>query len=314
MIKISIVTPTKDRFKEITELVENLGNLNFKIHELIIVDASEANDTIEFINYCIQNKLFYYNIKIIKKKGGPAIQRNEGVKYAEGEIITFIDDDIRLDNNYFNLIANKFEKDIEKKIGGITGYIINQYFDINKNTRWKWYKKLSLLKEFEPGKYDVKTGYPINRYMKKPYEGFRKIDFTGAGCVSWRKEIFTHGHTFSDFFKNYSILEDTHFALKVSSKWELLECGSAICTHNHSGGSHRKEYKKLAIMTAVNYYFVFKDICGPLTFKMKYRFIRFQLFEWLRAFIDIFRFRTKRSVEYFYGKTIGVYKVIFTKI
>jgi glycosyltransferase involved in cell wall biosynthesis len=314
MIKISIVTPTKDRIKDIKELVINLENLNYNIFELIIVDASEQNETIDFIKNSIDQKMFSYSIKIIKKTGGPAIQRNEGVKYSTGEIITFIDDDIRLDVNYFNYIAEKFENDTEKKIGGITGYIENQYFDSSKTIRWIWYKKLSLLKEFEPGKYDFQTGYPINRYMQKPYKGFRKIDFTGAGCVSWRKEIFNQGYSFSDFFKNFSILEDTHFALKVSRNWDLLECGDAKCLHLHSGGSHRKEIKKKAIMSAINYYYVFKDICGPLSFKMRYRFIRFQLFELLRSFVDIFRFRTKNSIEYFIGKSIGVYKVIFDKI
>jgi glycosyltransferase involved in cell wall biosynthesis len=311
-MKISVVTPTKDRQKDISLLIENLKKSNYQISELIIVDASEDFLTSEIVSEAV--KLTNFKIKYFRKVGGPAVQRNFGVLNATSEIISFLDDDIRVSEDYFNHILKIFNSDTKEEIGGVAGYISNQYVDMNKTTRWIWYKKLRLFSTYEPGKYDYKCGYPINRYGQSPYSGTREIDFMGSGCANWRKKVFDDGIKFSMFFKEYSILEDAHFALQAAKSWKILECGDAHCFHYHSGGAHRKQYFKIGQMTAINYYYVFKSTIGSLSIRQKYRFLLVQFFDLFRAFLDIFRFRTIGSIQYFFGKSFGIILIFLGKI
>ncbi len=313
MRKYSIVTPTFYRFKELPDYFKSIEEQVFLPFEVILIDGAPLEEirSEEFVNkYKETSKL---NIKYYRYTGGTAIQRNYGIEKVTGDIVIFIDDDVRIDQNFILELNKVYENDIPQIVGGVTGIRTNVIFDINKSKRWKWYKWFNFFKEYRPGYYDYKTGYPINNSGYPIFSGIREVDFMTTACTSYRTPILKK-IKFNDFFIGYGVLEDAHLALKVKKAgYKLFQCGDAKAIEL-SSQSGRSNSRIIAERTAINYYFVFKDICGPLTIKMKYRFIRFQLFEWLRAFIDIFRFRTKRSVEYFYGKTVGIYKVIFTKI
>jgi GT2 family glycosyltransferase len=312
-MRFSIVTPTFYRYKELPGYFKNIEEQHYLPFEVILVDGAPINEDRSEIIINKFKETSKLNIRYYRYGGGTAIQRNYGIEKAKGDIILFIDDDVRIDKKFINELHKIYTSDIDKKIGGITGYRTNSYFDIAKSPRWKFYRLFNFFNTYIPGSYDYKTGYPINNSGFPPFKGIREVDFMTTACTSYRSEI-VKTIKFDTFFIGYGVLEDAHLALKVKKAgYKLLQCGDAKAIEL-SAPSGRSNHKIIAERTATNYYFVFKDICGPLSFKMKYRFIRFQLFELLRSFVDIFRFRTKNSVEYFIGKSIGVYKVIFTKI
>ena len=170
---------------------------------------------------------------------------------------------------------------ILKKVGGIVGYRKNQHFRAKIHQRWRWYKQLKLLKIFEPGRYDFNCGYPINNNMQPPFEGTRPVDFMTTACAVWRREVFDSGLRFDDFFQDYGVLEDAHFSLRAAKTWNLLQCGDALCEEMHSPNG-RVSRRKIGYKCVVNYYFVFQDIVNPLTLKHKFRFWRYQAFEFFR--------------------------------
>ena len=171
-----------------------------------------------------------YPCVYVRRGGGTAIQRNIGIDAAQGEFIAFIDDDIRLQPDFFERIVAAFRR-MCKAAGGIAGYITNQHLDPSTSARWRWYRRLHLFRTYEPGRYDYQTGYPINRYLQPPHDRLKEIDFMGAGCAMWRREVFEGGLRFSEFFKDYGILEDAHLALRARRQWKLFELGTAHCIH-----------------------------------------------------------------------------------
>ena len=75
--------------------------------------------------------------------------------------------------------------------------------------------RLGIYSNFEPGKFDYKTGYPINVNLQPPFTGTREVDFMTTACAVWRREVLDDGFRFDEFFKNYGVLEDAHFSLRA---------------------------------------------------------------------------------------------------
>lgn len=310
MLKVSVITPTFYRQDEIPGYLYSLANQSYKPFEIILVDGapiSEQRTELLIANFVRENNL---PIKYFRHEGGTAIQRNYGISKSNGDLILFVDDDVRLAIDFIEKLANLFEVDFERKIGGITGYRENCYFDMSKSSRWRWYKRLKLLKEFTPGKYDFETGYPINNNGMHPFTGVREVDFMTTACTAYRSEILKDEVSFDPFFVGYGILEDAHLALNIKKRgYNLLQCGDAKAIEL-TAPTGRTNKKTIGERTVINYYYVFNSICGPLTTSQKVRFFNYQLFEMARAFADIIRFTNKTSWHYFQGKIIGIVKLL----
>lgn len=307
-LSISVVTPTFRRPTEVLDLLENLSEQTLLPREIILVDGAppDENETQKAVEKVIEN--YPFTIRYIREQGGTAIQRNYGINLAKGEYVALIDDDVRLDKNFLIEIFNIFEKDEEKKVGGIVGYRTNMHFQASSVERWRWYKRLKLLKTFEPGRYDFQCGYPINNNMQPPFEGVRPVDFMTTACAVWRREVFDSGLRFDIFFKDYGVLEDAHFSLRAGKTWELLQCGDAHCIELNSPNG-RTSSRKIGYKCVVNYYYVFRDIAEPLSLGHKFRFWRYQAFEVFRIGSSALRRRRWSDVQDAIGRIEGVLAV-----
>jgi glycosyltransferase involved in cell wall biosynthesis len=312
MLRVSIVTPTFYRHQELPDYFTSLFNQYIQPTEIILVDGADLSERRSenlIKEYIGKTKI---PIRYYRKQGGTAIQRNFGIDNCTGDIILFVDDDVRLAPNFIKEICTYFESDTLRKIGGITGYRVGQYFDMQTSLRWIWYKRLRLLKIYSPGKYDYQTGYPINNNAQAQFHGVREVDFMTTACTAYRNEIFRNNFRFDTYFVGFGILEDAHLSLRVKQMgYTLFQCGDAQCIELKSK-SGRTNSIIIGERTVTNYYYVFKTVCGPLTFLQKWNFLVFQFFELFRATGDIIRFRNVESSQFFQGKLYGLLVVIFT--
>ncbi len=303
--KISVVIPTRSRPQEVVELIVNLASQTLLPFEIIIVDGAPFEDKETQKIVSVQSKSIPFRCKYLRHGGGTAIQRNVGINAATGRFIAFIDDDIRLEENFFEQMLSVFDKDVSRHIGGIAGYITNQHLDPKTSPRWRWYRRLRLFATYEPGRYDFETGYPINRYLHPPHDGLRQIDFMGTNCAIWRKEVFESGLRFSEFFRGYAVLEDAHFALRAGEHWKLVENGRARCIHLRSQRG-REDNRQVARKTAVNYRYVFVDLVPNRELKQELRFWRVQFFDLFRFIVHALRYGRKDSWSTVLGKIEGI--------
>jgi glycosyltransferase involved in cell wall biosynthesis len=302
---VSVVTPTFRRPHEIAALLDNLAAQTELPAELIIVDGAPADETeTERIVEGRQMNL-PFECHYIRRGGGTAIQRNVGIEASTGEYIAFIDDDIRLEPGFFRTVVHTFAQDATGRVGGVAGYITNQYLDINTSPRWKWYRRLRLFTTYEPGRFDTRTGYPINRYLQPPHEGLREIDFCGSSCAVWRRDVFSDGLRFAEFFADYGMAEDAHFALRAGREWTLLECGRARCTHLASPGG-RVNARRLAYKSAVNYRYLFMDILPARSWQQEARFWRVQAVDFCRLIASALVSGNSASWPPVLGKAQGI--------
>lgn len=280
--RISVVTPTLDRPTDVRSLILNLADQRVLPVELVLVDAAppEMNDTRDVVR-ALEGTI-PYRICYIRRGGGTAVQRNIGIEAASGEFVAFIDDDMILEQDFMREIMIAFSQDGTNEVGAIAGYVANQYLDPAKSPRWRWYRRLNLFTTYEPGRFDFETGYPINRYLQPPHDGIREIDFMGANCAVWRRQVFREGLRFSDFFVDYGMVEDAHLALSARRRgWKIWEAGRALCRHMHSLRG-RVSKRSVARKTAVNYRFLFVDIVPNRSLRQEFRFWRVQLVDLVR--------------------------------
>jgi len=285
-------------------LLENLAAQNVQPLELILVDASADRETEEVVQKHASDLPF--RVVYHRLGGGTAIQRNRGIDVAAGDLVATVDDDIRLEPDFFEEAIRVFSEDQEKKVGAITGYITNQHLDPATSPRWKWYRRLKLFTTYEPGRYDYQSGYPINRYLQPPHDTLREIDFMGAGCAVWRREAFDEGLRFSSFFTGIGILEDAHLALRARRKWILLEDGRARCIHLKSQRS-RTGFREIARRSAMSYRYVFIDIVPERTWRQEFRFWRVQLLDLFRFLVAALRRPGKATAQTVLGKIEGIF-------
>jgi len=309
-LSISVVVPTLRRPEEIETFLRNLSEQDVLPFEVIVVDGAPEDDrATESVVERLRTS-FAVDLQYLRQQGGTAVQRNTGIDVAQGSLIALLDDDVRLAPDFLKAMADVFVADRQKNIGGVVGYRINRHFEIDGSQRWRWYKRLNLLSVFEPGRYDFECGYPINNNLQPPFTGTREVDFMTTACAVWRRQVFDSGLRFSHFFTDYGVLEDAHLSLKARSTWKLVQCGDAHCEELHSPNG-RVSRRKIGFKCVVNYYFVFTDIVGPLSISHKWRFWRFQAFEFLRVGAWAIRRRDRHSLQDLIGRVQGVLTIAF---
>lgn len=87
---ISIIMPTYNRAKTISQAIESVLVQTFTDWELVLIDDGSTDNTQEVIGkYLSDPRVRYYN----QKNAGPIAARNNGVKLAHGEWLAFLDSD-----------------------------------------------------------------------------------------------------------------------------------------------------------------------------------------------------------------------------
>ena len=100
-LDVSVIIPTHNRAGILKECLEKLINQNYpkNLFEIIVVDDGSRDDTREIIEKTVKNS--QVSIKyIFQKTQGQGIARNLGIRYAKGNIVIFIGDDILVLNDF----------------------------------------------------------------------------------------------------------------------------------------------------------------------------------------------------------------------
>jgi len=106
---MSIIVPTYNEERYLPKLLDCIKKQAYKHYEVIVADAKSSDKTRQ-----IAKK---YGCKIAKG-GMPAVGRNNGAKVAKGDILLFLDADVKFDRNFLINGINEFEKR-EVDIAGI---------------------------------------------------------------------------------------------------------------------------------------------------------------------------------------------------
>lgn len=105
---ISIIIPCYNVEQYISKCLDSIINQNIKEYEIILVDDCSTDNTVNVIEGYIDNNT-NIDITLIKNKNnsGAGFSRNQAVKIAKYDIISFIDSDDYIDNNFYESMLNR---------------------------------------------------------------------------------------------------------------------------------------------------------------------------------------------------------------
>lgn len=121
MLPITVIIPTMNRPKSLNRTLKYLVEGTLVPQQVIVVDQS-LNKEIRAENELILNNYPQLISKVYKYQQEPSLTkaRNYGFSFAENEIVVFLDDDVDVHNDTFEIINNFFEKDSTiALIGGV---------------------------------------------------------------------------------------------------------------------------------------------------------------------------------------------------
>ena len=128
MLKISLITLTKNSEATIKSTLKSVENQNTKVFEHIFIDCLSDDNTIKII------ESLNFNNKIISEKDNGIYDAfNKGIKNSSGDIIGFLNsDDTFYDENSLKIISEAFEENIDCVFGDLI------YTNKNNKIRRVW--------------------------------------------------------------------------------------------------------------------------------------------------------------------------------
>ena len=103
MKKLSVIIPCYNTEKYIKKCLDSVLNSTLKDIEVIVINDGSKDSTLDIIKSYKDKRL----IIIDKKNDGVAMARNDGIKKATGEYITFIDSDDYIESTMYEEMYNK---------------------------------------------------------------------------------------------------------------------------------------------------------------------------------------------------------------
>ncbi|MCS7239675.1 MAG: glycosyltransferase [Candidatus Bipolaricaulota bacterium] len=117
MPKLSIVIPTLNEEDYLPGLLESITSQAWKDYEIIVSDAGSSDDTVRIAEH--------YGAKVVVgPKRGPGYGRNRGAEMAQGELLLFLDADVRLPGKDF---LRKAVEEFERRALGAAGFYIRAW-------------------------------------------------------------------------------------------------------------------------------------------------------------------------------------------
>lgn len=109
MVRLSVIVPAYNEANYIHKMLDSLKRQTFKSFEIIVKDGESSDSTVEIAKKLVDKT-------ISSKDTSVSNARNQGAKYANGNVLVFVDADTVLPSNMLQRISDLMEN--ENMVGG----------------------------------------------------------------------------------------------------------------------------------------------------------------------------------------------------
>lgn len=107
MVKVSVIVPIYNAEKYLEQCIDSIVNQTLKEIEIILIDDGSTDGSAEICKkYIVDERVAYY----YKKNAGAVMARRDGISYASGEYIGFVDSDDWLELNMYETMYEEAKK------------------------------------------------------------------------------------------------------------------------------------------------------------------------------------------------------------
>src|SRR3989344_4603321 len=176
---VSIIIPVYNEEATIKKCIETLRNQSYEPLEIIIVDDSSTDKTVEIIKKCQMSNV---KCKMFRQHHlGPGPARNLGAKQAEGKILVFVDADMTFDKNFIKDLIQPIIN--ERAIGTFSKNEMNANKDNIWSACWNINRNWPIDRLIPP---DYPETAPVFRaILKREFEKVSGFDATGEYTDDW---------------------------------------------------------------------------------------------------------------------------------
>ncbi|BAZ39217.1 family 2 glycosyl transferase [Calothrix sp. NIES-4101] len=235
---ISVIIPTYGREEPLRDSIEDVLKQEYPNYEILVVDQTPQHKP-EIESYLKElaaaNKIKWFRISWASLPGA----RNYAVRRSTGEIILFLDDDVRLESGFLEAHAKNYLK--RPEIGAVAGRVFDRMkmADASQGRTQgdNNYKTIEYLppQAMDPG---IAWYYIDLVHTIKPQEVL-----TARGCnMSFRRELFEkYGLHFDERFRGSAVREESDFCLRIrQTGYKIWYDPEAHLVHlgEETGGCH----------------------------------------------------------------------------
>lgn len=203
-MKISLIIPTRQGISQ--ELKDCISNQDTKPDEIIEVIGD-----------------------------GLTIQRNEGIKKANGDMIIFIDDDITFNFSFISRLVRAFIY-FPIAMAVSANPEIKSY---KTNLFWEIYARIFMLTYRKNGKYQL-SGFPTNYHPN--IHNTIEAEMLHGCCMAIRKRVFDK-YKFNEDLDGYMYGEDDYFANEIIKDFPIYYTPIAMCDDNRPYPKGKQAWK-----------------------------------------------------------------------
>jgi glycosyltransferase involved in cell wall biosynthesis len=285
-MKISLVICTYMRPLSLLRLLKSIEKQVKRPDEVIVVDGS--NDLATKVALETNKFNFYIQYFLVDNKNrGLTKQRNYGVNKigTQMDCVSFLDDDLVLDPNYFYDIEKTFQDNKDAIGAGGIDLEENRYFKMEPNTsyskfnfyeldgwvvkeplRYKIRKIFGLMTNLQP---DIIPDYSHGRSGFPPNGKIYEVEHLIGMNMTFKIELLKR-ISFSSYFEGYGLYEDFDFCVRALPFGKLYVNTNAQVWHYHepSGRPNQYQYGKMVIR---NGWYVWKQRFPNNTLKARFK-------------------------------------------
>jgi GT2 family glycosyltransferase len=253
----AVIICTRNRPADLARLLDNLASHSGIDQRLImIVDASDEKWRRENENRITGRQGLTVVYLPYSKEPSLARQRNFGLRSLPEhvEIVHFLDDDVILEADYLNFVAEGFSED---GVVGVGGKIVPRE-DAGQSGH---FGRFFLLESGRKGRI-LCSGAATPGQVGASGSPFATEWLGGCAC-SFRRDLF-ETELFDDRLTGYSLDEDLDFSYRASRRGRLLVIPAAV-VHHHESPIDRSDIETYARDRMIHrYWFLEKNIQHPL--------------------------------------------------
>ena len=234
--KISVIIPTYGREQTLVDSINDVLQQNYANFEVIVVDQTPQHEpeTQQHLQKLTeQKKIKWYRVPWASLPGA----RNYAVRRAEGEVLIFIDDDVKLPEGYLQAHSNNYQEHPE--IGAVAGRVFDRmkladYADANAD------ESPYTIEYLPPEAMDAGIAwYHLDLvHTTKPQQVI-----SARGCnMSFRRDVFIkYNIWFDERFRGSAVREESDFCLRLrQTGYKIWYDPEANLVHlgEETGGCH----------------------------------------------------------------------------
>ncbi len=224
--RLSLAIATKGRPGDLRETLDSLLAADPRPHELVVVDGDEGRSA-EPVVSAFGDRAGPLPVRYLHSAPGLTRQRNLALDAVEGDVVVFVDDDVRFAPDLFARLAAAYD---DEAVVGATGRVDEPQGRRFGNSRSRVRAVL-----MPGGREGTMTRFGYPRRLQD-FDTPRDVEFM-QGCLMTARTSVAREVRFDEKLPGYGLAEDEDFSYRLSRRGRVRFVPEVWLEHKNTGGS-----------------------------------------------------------------------------